>query len=274
MMKRIRLLINNKEVVCLKKVERNPKYNTVVILTGAATIASNYSIFARQFKKTEVIIINPPGHGFGKSLTEGKPLTDGNDLINFQVNVIKSLIKENHCTCKITLIGYSLGGMTLLNIVNRKLLDENIDLCVLTCSARLTKHDNDFAKALYNAEASTFNSRSLIKKNFTCKTPWYIKYINPKWIYALPEVCYADLLLGDSMNEISETEPMLENDKNIIALIGEDDFFFSQAEAIKAIKSFKKTRFISLEKYGHLFIIERPIKAGKLVFKAIKEASQ
>lgn len=94
MMKRIKLLINNKKVVCLKKMEHSPKYNTVVILTGAGTIASNYSIFAKQFKKTEVIIINTPGHGFGKSLTQGEPLTDANDLIDFQVNVIKGLIKK------------------------------------------------------------------------------------------------------------------------------------------------------------------------------------
>lgn len=62
-MKKIELTINNKKVICLKKVVRSPKYNTVIILIGAITHASNYSMFARQFKKTEVIIINTPGHG-------------------------------------------------------------------------------------------------------------------------------------------------------------------------------------------------------------------
>jgi len=174
-MKRIKLLIKNEKVICLKKMERNPKYNTVIILTGSGTIASNYSIFAKQFTRTEVIIINTPGHGFGKSLTQGEPLTEANDLIDFQVNVIKRLIKENYCSSKITLLGYSLGGMTLLNIINRKLLDEYIDLCVLICSARLTRYDNDFAKALYNAETNTFNAKPLMKKGFTNKTPCLIQ---------------------------------------------------------------------------------------------------
>jgi pimeloyl-ACP methyl ester carboxylesterase len=273
MMKRIQLLINNKKVVCLKKMERSPKYNTVIILTGAGTIASNYSIFAKQFKKTEVIIINTPGHGFGKSLTQGEPLTDANDLIDFQVNVIKQLIKEKYCSSKITLLGYSLGGMTLLNIINRKLLDENIDLCVLICSARLTKYDSDVAKALYNAETNTFNAKPLMKNRFTNKTPWYIKYINPRWIYALSFAFYADILQGDSMNEISKSEPMVESSKNIIALIGEDDLCFSKEEILNTIKGFNNRTFISLKEYGHLFIIERPIKAGRIVFKAIREAS-
>lgn len=163
--------------------------------------------------------------------------------------------------------------MTLLNIINRELLDENIDLCVLICSARLTKYDNDVAKALYNAETNTFSAKPLMKKSFTNKTPWYIKYINPRWVYAFPNAFYADLLQCDSMNEISKSEPMLESSKNIIALIGEDDLCFSKEEMINTIKSFNNRTFISLKEYGHLFIIERPIKAGRLVFNAIRESS-
>jgi pimeloyl-ACP methyl ester carboxylesterase len=269
---RITLLINNKKIICLKKTEHNPKYNTVIILTGLGTSSSNYSIFAKQFKKTEVIIINTPGHGFGKSLTQGEHLIDANELIDFQVSAIKCLIKEKYCTSKITLLGYSLGGMTLLNIINRKLLDENIDLCVLICSARLTRYDKDFAKALYNAETNTFNSKLLMKKSFTKKTPWYIKYINSKWIYALPSIVYADLLQGDSMNDISNNESMIENNKNVIAFIGEDDFCFGKDEMLNTIESFKNKTFISLKEYGHLFMIDRPIKAGRLVYKAIRQA--
>ena len=272
-LKKINLIINNKKVICFKKVEYNPKYKTVIILTGAITHASNYYIFAKQFKQTEVIIINTPGHGFGKSLTEGEPLTDGNDLIHFQVNVIKQLMKENLCTCKITLLGYSIGGMTLLNIINRSLLDENIDLCVLIGSDRFTRHDNEFVKGLYNSKTNTFNSKLLMEKNFTSKTPWYFKYLNLNWISVLPISCYADLLECDSMNVISKNEQMLDNNKNIIAFLGENDFFFNKAEVLKTIKSFKQRTFISLKEYGHLFLLERPIKAGKLVFKAIKEAT-
>jgi len=272
-MKKIELIINNKKVICLKKEQFKPKYNTVIILTGESTYASIYFIFAKQFKKTEVIIINTPGHGLGNSLTEGEPLTDGNDLVDFQVNVIKQLIKENHCTCKITLLGYSLGGMTMLNIVNRKLLDESIELCVLIASARFTRHDNEVIKGLYNKETNTFNTKSLMEKNSTCETPWYIKYLNPKWLFALPTACYADFLQCDSMNEISKNELLVENNKSIIAFLGENDFFFSEAEILKTIKHFKQRTFILLKEYGHLFILERPIKAGKLVFKAIKEAN-
>ncbi|MBU3190451.1 alpha/beta hydrolase [Clostridium bowmanii] len=270
-MKKIELIINNKKVICLKKEQFKPHYNTVIILTGASTYASVYFIFAKQFKKTEVIIINTPGHGLGNSLTEGEPLTDGNELVDFQVTVIKQLIKENHCTSKITLLGYSLGGMTLLNIVNRNLLDENVGLCVLIASARITKHDNEVIKGLYNKETNTFNTKSLMEKNCTNKTPWYIKYLNPKWLFALPTPCYADFLQCDSMNEISKNELMVKNNKNIIAFLGENDFFFSEKEILKTIKFFKQRTFISLEDYGHLFLLERPIKAGKLVFKAIKE---
>ena len=240
-LKKINLIINNKKVICLKKVERNPKYNTVIILTGAGTQATNYAIFAKQFKETEVIIINTPGHGFGKSLTEGEALTDGNDLVDFQVNVIKQLIKENHCSCKITLLGYSIGGMTLLNIINRKLLDENISLCVLFASARFTRHDNEVIKGLFNKETNTFNTKSLIEKNCTNKTPWYIKYLNPNMISALSTTCYADFLQCDSMNEISKNELMIENNKSIIAFLGENDFFFSEAEMRKTIKNFKNS---------------------------------
>lgn len=230
-------------------------------------------MFANQFKKTEVIVINTPGHGFGKSLTEGEPLTEGNELVDFQVSVIKQLLKEKHCTNKITLLGYSLGGMTLLNIVNRKLLDENIALCVLIASARLTKHDNEIVKGLYNKETNTFNTKSLMEKNCTKKTPWYIKYLNPNWLFAFPTACYADFLECDSMNEISVKELMLENNKNVIAFLGEDDFFFSQKEILKTISFFKERIFILVKESGHLFILERPIKSGKLVFKAIKEAT-
>jgi len=271
-MKKLKLLINDKKVICLKKLVHNPKYNTVIILIGAITHASNYSMFAKQFKETEVIIINTPGHGLGKSLTEGESLTDGNDLINFQVSVINRLIKEKHCTSRITLLGYSLGGMTMLNIVNRKLLDKNIDLCLLISSARFTRHNNEFVKGLYNEKTNTFNARLLVEKNFTNKTPWYIRHLNLNWISALPIACYADFLECDSMNIISKNELMLKNDKNIIAFLGEDDFFYSKSEALKTIKNFKHRTFISLEEYGHLFLMERPIKAGKLVFKAIKEA--
>ena len=269
--KKIKLSINDKEVICLKKIERNPKYNTVIILTGAGTHASNYAIFARQFKKTEVIIINTPGHGFGKSLSEGEALIDGNDLVDFQVSVIKELIKENCCSCKITLLGYSIGGMTLLNIINRKLLDENIYLCVLFASARFTRHDNKVIKGLYNEETHSFNTKSFIEKNCTNKTPWYIKYLNPNWISALSISCYSDFLQCDSMNKISRNELMIENNKRIIAFLGENDYFFSEVEVRKTIISFKHRTFISLKGYGHLFILERPIKAGKLVFEAIKE---
>lgn len=272
-LKRINLTINNKKVICLKKVERNPRYNTVIVLTGAGTHASNYAIFAKQFKKTEVIIINTPGHGFGKSLTDGEPLTVGNDLVDFQVNVIKQLMKENHSTSSITLLGYSIGGMTLLNIVNRKLLDDNIDLCVLFASARFTRHDNEVIKGLYNEETNKFNTKSLMEKNCTSKTPWYIKYLNPNLISALSVSCYADFLQCDSMNEISKNELMVGNNKSIIAFLGENDFFFSEVEILKTIKNFKHRTFISLKEYGHLFILERPIKAGKLVFKAIKEST-
>jgi surfactin synthase thioesterase subunit len=272
-MKKIQLMINNKKVICLKKVTLKPKYNTVIVLTGASTYASIYSMFANQFKKTEVIVINTPGHGFGNSLTEGEALTDGNDLVDFQVSVIKMLIKENYCTSKITLLGYSLGGMTLLNIVNRKLLDENIALCVLIASARFTKHDNEVVKGLYNKETNTFNTKSLMEKNCTNKTPWYIKYLNPKWIFALPTACYSDFLQCDSMNEISKKELMKENTKNVIAFLGEDDFFFSKKEILKTIKFFNQRVFILVKESGHLFILERPFKAGRLVFKAIKEAT-
>lgn len=269
-MKKIELIINNKRVICFKK-KCNSKYNTVIILTGASTYASNYFLFAKQFKQTQVIIINTPGHGFRKSLTEGEPLTDGNDLVDFQVNVIKQLIKENHSTCKITLLGYSIGGMTLLNIVNRKLLHEEIDLCVLIASARFTRHNKEVVKGLYNEKTDTFNTRSLMEKNFTCKTPWYIKYLNPNWKFMLPIASYSDFLLCDSMNEISKKELMLESSKNIIAFIGKNDFFFSEVEVFKTINKFKNRTFISLEENGHLFLLERPIKSGKLVFKIVKE---
>lgn len=112
-----------------------------------------------------------------------------------------------------------------------------------------------------------------MEKNFTNKTPWYIKHLNLKWISALPLACYADFLECDSMNILSKNELMLENNKNIIAFLGEDDFFYCKAEVLKTIKSFKHRIFISLEEYGHLFLIERPMKAGKLVFNAIKEAN-
>lgn len=270
-MKKIELIINNKKVFCLEKEQRNPKYNTIIILTGASTYASNYVMFAKQFKDTQVIIINTPGHGFRESLTEGEPLTDGNELVDFQVNVIKQLITEKHSTCKITLIGYSIGGMLLLNIINRKLLDENIDLCVLFSSARFTRYNNEIVKGLYDKETKTFNTKSLMEKNFTCKAPWYIKYLNPNWKIVLPIASYADFLQCDSLNEISKNELMLDSNKNIIAFLGENDFFFSEAEVIKTIKSFKQRTFILLKDYGHLFLLERPIKAGKLVFKAIKE---
>lgn len=272
-MKKIELIINNKKVICLKKEQFKPKYNTVIVLTGASTYASVYFIFAKQFKKTEVIIINTPGHGLGNSLTEGEALTDGNDLVDFEVNVIKQLIKENHCTSKITLLGYSLGGMTLLNIVNRNLLDENIGLCVLIASSRFTRHDNEIVKGLYNKETNTFNTKSLLEKNCTNKTSWYIKYLNPKWIFALPNACYADFLQCDSMNEISKKELLIENNMSIIAFLGENDFFFSESEIIKTISCFKQRSFNLLKEYGHLFILERPIKTGKLVFKAIKKAT-
>ena len=270
-LKKISLIINNKKVICLKKVVVNPQYNTVIILTGSGTNASNYSIFANQFKKTEVIIINTPGHGLWNSFTEGDSLTDGNDLVDFQVNVIKQLMKENHCSCKITLLGYSLGGMTMLNIVNRKLLDENIALCVLISSARFTRYDKEVIKGLYNEETKTFNTKSLMEKNCTNKTPWYIKYLNPNWMSSLSIACYSDFLQCDSMNAISKNEILLENNKNIIALIGENDYFFSEAETLKTIKCFKHRTFILLKEYGHLFLLERPIRAGKLIFKAIKE---
>ena len=270
-LKKINLIINNKKIICLKKVEKNPIYNTVIILTGAGTHASNYTIFANQFKKTEVIIINTPGHGFGKSLTEGESLTDGNDLVNFQVNVIKRLMKDNHCSCKITLLGYSIGGMTLLNIINRKLLDKNIDLCVLISSARYTRHNKDVIKGLYDEETSTFNIKSLIEKNCIIKMPWYIKHFNPNWMSIFSITCNSDFLQCDSMNEISKNELLLENNKNIIALLGENDFFFSKEEVFKTIKRFKQRSFILLKQYGHLFILERPRKAGKLIFNAIQE---
>jgi len=273
-LKKISLIINNKKVICLKKVVSSPQYNTVIILTGSGTNASNYSIFANQFKKTEVIIINTPGHGLWNSFTEGDSLTDGNDLVDFQVNVIKQLLKENHCSCKITLLGYSLGGMTMLNIVNRKLLDENITLCVLISSARFTRYDKEVIKGLYNEETKAFNTKSLIEKNCTNKTPWYIKYLNPNWMSSLSIACYSDFLQCDSMNEISKNEILLESNKNIIALIGENDFFFSEAEMLKTIKYFKHRTFILLKEYGHLFLLERPIRAGKLIFKAIKEVSK
>lgn len=66
---------------------------------------------------------------------------------------------------------------------------------------------------------------------------------------------------------------MLENNKSIIAFLGENDFFYSEAEILKTINNFKQRSFILLKEYGHLFIFERPIKAGKLVFKTIKEAN-
>ena len=272
-LKKINLIVNNKKVICMKKEESNLQYNTVIILTGAATYASNYALFAKQFKETEVIIINTPGHGFGKSLTKGEALTDGNDLINFQVNVIKQLIKENYCSTKITLLGYSIGGMTLLNIVNRKLLPKNIDLCVLFSSARFTRHDEKVIKGLYDKETKTFNIKSLMEKNCTCKTPWYIKYLNPNLICNLSVACHADFLECDSMNEISKNELMVNNEKRVISFLGKNDCIFSEKEMLKTIKSFRYRTFISLKEYGHLFILERPIKAGKLVFKAIKEVT-
>lgn len=270
-LKKINLNINDNKIICLKKVESKPRYNTVIILTGAVTYASNYAVFAKQFKETEVIIINTPGHGFGKSLTKGEPLTDGNDLIDFQVNVIKQLIKENYCTPKVTLLGYSIGGMALLNIINRKLLEKNIDLCVLFSSARFTRHDEEVIKGLYNKETNTFNIKSLMEKNCTSKTPWYIKYLNPNLICTLSNTCQADFLECDSMNEISKNEIMIDNNKSVIAFLGKDDCFFSEEQLLKTLKSFKQSTFISLKEYGHLFILERPIKAGKLVYKAINE---
>ena len=272
-LKKITLIVNNKKVICLKKSEVRPKYNTIIILTGSGTNASNYSLFARQFKETEVIIINTPGHGLLRSLTEGDSLTDGNDLIYFQVNVIKQLLRENYCSAKITLLGYSLGGMSLLNIVNRKLLDDNISLCVLISSARFTRYDKEVIKGLYNKETRKFNTKSLMEKNCTNKKPWYIKYLNPNWISTLSISCYSDFLECDSMNEISKSEIMLESGKTIIALLGKNDFFFSEAETLKTIQNFKHRTFILLNEYGHLILLERPIKIGKLVFNAIREAT-
>lgn len=272
-LKRITLLINNKKVICLKKVESNPKYNTIIILIGSGTQASNYSIFANQFTQTEVIIINTPGHGFRKLLTQGEALTDGNDLVDFQVNVIKRLIKGNHCSHKVVLLGYSIGGMTLLNIVNRKLLDENTDICVLISSARFTRQDKEVLNGLYNKKTKTFNTKSLMEKNCTNKTPWYIKYLNPNWVRNFSITCYSDFLQCDSMNEISKNEQMIDNNKSVIGFLGQNDFFFGEAEMVKTMNYFKNRKFILLKQYGHLFILERPIRAGKLVFKAIKEAT-
>ena len=66
---------------------------------------------------------------------------------------------------------------------------------------------------------------------------------------------------------------MIDNNKSVIAFLGKNDCFFSQEEMLKTIESFKYRTVISLKEYGHLFILQRPIKAGKLVFKAIKEVT-
>lgn len=113
-----------------------------------------------------------------------------------------------------------------------------------------------------------------MEKNCTNRTPWYIKYLNPNWMSTFSISCYSDFLQCDSMNAISKNEILLENNKTIIALIGENDFFFSEVEMLKTIKCFKHRTFILVKEYGHLFLLERPIKAGNLIFNAIKKVSK
>ena len=75
------------------------------------------------------------------------------------------------------------------------------------------------------------------------------------------------------MNEISGSEQMRYNNKSVIGFLGENDFFFSEDEMVRTMNYFKLRNFTLLKEYGHLFILERPVRAGKLAFKAIKKAT-
>ncbi|HEY5588608.1 MAG TPA: hypothetical protein VIK86_06600 [Candidatus Paceibacterota bacterium] len=270
-MKRIELNIDNNKVVCVKKCCKNVKGHTLVILPGATTENVDYYLLMCYLKGIEVIIINNLAHGRGKYESIGTALTKANDLINFHVKVIKKLIDLGYCsTSKIDVLAYSLGGMSLINIINRQSLKGVLDTAIILCSDCKTANDLIEVEGLYNKETKTFNSKKLLNLTITKESPWYLKFSPMKLLSCNSISSIADIYLCKSFNELAEQEPLRNNiDTKIIDITSKDDYFFDENNAENLGKHFDDFTLIRTKRC-HLLPIEAPKMTANLILNAIK----
>jgi len=266
---KIKLNIDGKVVTCLKK-ESKTESNTCIILPGATTIHLDY-IPMIMTMASNVIVINNPDHGTKGFKSEGPAITDASVLIDFHVKVIKALIEKGYATNKINVVGYSMGGMSIINILNRKLLNGIVEKAVILCSNIVTRDGAiNEAKSLYNKGNNTFAVRELVLKALTKYSPWFM-YITPvSLLTANANSCYSDCLICDSMDEISKNERReIGLPVKVTAVIGVNDFFFDENDVPNLESMFESFNLVKIPN-GHMVPLENFLGTAKIIEDAFK----
>lgn len=268
----ISLNIDNRNIKVVKRQRDKVKYNDLIIFMGVTTFEKTYTTLYPYLKDINIFVIHTPLHGYDNEVTSGDSIKNADDLTSFQVKVVKELINKGHTSKKVNILGYSMGGMTLINILNKKLLEDEIDKSILMSTNRTIDviKDENYLK-IFNKmiDENKYDPKYLFEGSYSEDTPFYVKMISYDALTTTDEASLADFNCLRDFERIAKEKPMNIIDKKTLYLSGEKDQIFHWSEVEKFSKNFSNITLKKLDS-GHLAFLERPWQAGEHIMNFLE----
>jgi surfactin synthase thioesterase subunit len=269
----ITLELDNRKVKVIARKKVATKHNDLIIFMGVTTFEKTYTNLYPYLEDMNIFVVHTPLHGYDDEMTTGEAIKNADDLTNFQVKVVKSLISNGYTTPKVNILGYSMGGMTLINILNRHLLDSEIAHSILVSTNRLSGVLNDVNKAnTFNKiiTENKYDPKFLLDNCYSEDTPFYVRIINPEVFSTTDSASLADFHTAKDFERVAQAEPMKKIDKKVLYLSGAKDKIFAWSDIRRFSKNFNDITLEKLES-GHLAFLERPWISGKIIMNYLKK---
>ncbi len=239
-MERITVQVQGRTIVCMKFDNTYSAQDDIILLTGAATYYFNYLPLMPLLRSGRVIVIHTPLHGYGANQSQGPAIENGDELVQFQEEVVRALVESKQTTPRVHLWGYSLGGMTLLRILLRGKLDDVVSKSIIMCAAYHSCLGEQFFRELITPEGR-YQSKELSKLAF------------PKWLKGIAstvphgrfvscdEACVADTLCAAGFE--AQALPSAKISKETLLMCGLDDEIFPPETVRKNAELFELPQF-------------------------------
>ncbi|MFN8670498.1 MAG: hypothetical protein U0457_00250 [Candidatus Sericytochromatia bacterium] len=265
--------IENKKVKIIKREKKNTKYHDLIIFMGVTTFEKSYIPLYPHLKDMNIFVIHTPLHGYDEEMTTGKPIENADDLTNFQVKVVKELIKNKITTSKVNILGYSMGGMTLINILNKNLLDNEIENAILVN----TNRSNDAIKDKHNSQLidkslleKKYDANFFLDKCYSDETPFHLKMLGTEAFFATDEASLGDFSCVRDFERVAIEEKIKPINKKTLYIASEKDKIFYFTEAEKFSKNFSNVSFKKLGS-GHISLLEKPSDFGNIIMNYLEK---
>lgn len=268
----ITLDIDNRKVKIIKRQKDVTKHNDLIIFMGVTTFEKTYTVLYPYLKDMNIFVIHTPMHGYDEEITTGDVIKTADELTDFQVKVVKALVNKGYTTPKVNILGYSMGGMTLINILNKNLLDNEIDKSILLSTNRNIDviKDADYLK-IFNKmiDENKYNPKYLFEGSYSEDTPFYVKMISYDALTTIDEASLADFNCLRDFERLANEESLNKIEKPILYISGEKDQIFHWKEVEKFSKNFPNVTLKKIES-GHLGFLERPWQTGEIIMEYLK----